>query len=496
MDVRLNSAAFREVFSARVQALGLIDNSLHSETSLSADIRLMGERLVEASRVFELGDTGRLYEIFGKLVVVYSRFVDWKFAIKTAEPDADRYRRSAELLLSEIPGEGTDRARDALSAIISAERSVMAVSDLAAVRDAFSNTPLEISFDAPGSKEQRELEIAEAKSVLVGPKKHQTSSKKQRTTVAFVSFEIDGLPAGSLNYLEPKVAHDLTLELRVTHWPEGAEKLRLMPISVEDTTSHDLPEFSFSKPDGEGPHSLKKTGRAILNVAHSIGSRPYEFKYAAEFEPDKSIRDVEVIGHRTLRIEGVNHDTNPVSGFPNVDRKLVGIRDRLRTFPGLPGEDIANLVKVAAALGNYAAQSLRTGGLPVGTQEREFQERTAEALRLFPAIGSDLEEHPQSGGGITDLSYKGLAIELKAEPNEFVTQESCKKFFDQAVAYAVGYGKKAAIVSVLDSSRKTTPVGAAEDDIELHVHQAQGTTIALIAIIVRCGLAKPSSFSN
>jgi hypothetical protein len=71
------------------------------------------------------------------------------------------------------------------------------------------------------------------------------------------------------------------------------------------------------------------------------------------------------------------------------------------------------------------------------TTEAEFQERLRLFLRSQPNIGSQLEEHPRSTGGITDLSYKGIRLELKSEPNKRLTLADCQQFVGQAASYAV-----------------------------------------------------------
>jgi hypothetical protein len=43
----------------------------------------------------------------------------------------------------------------------------------------------------------------------------------------------------------------------------------------------------------------------------------------------------------------------------------------------------------------------------VGIRQREFPST--------PRIGSELEEHPHAGRGITDLSFRSIRVELKFE---------------------------------------------------------------------------------
>ncbi|WP_240999325.1 hypothetical protein, partial [Pseudomonas viridiflava] len=106
--------------------------------------------------------------------------------------------------------------------------------------------------------------------------------------------------------LRPREAHDLTLEVRISRWPEEAVSLILSPISIESKDSYDFPNFEFERPLGEPPFIIKKRGRAILNSPQNLQARPFEFKYTAEFKPVLSEQPVAIVGKRTLRIESLD----------------------------------------------------------------------------------------------------------------------------------------------------------------------------------------------
>lgn len=296
--------------------------------------------------------------------------------------------------------------------------------------------------------------------------------------------------------MAPRTAYDLTIEVRVTNWPPNAQKLTLVPIAVEVLEQGWLPEFCFSKPTGEGPYTLTGTKRAVLQVAQSFGSRPYEFKYAAEFDDASHCRKVAIVGHRQLRLEGTDISSNPLTGFSNVDRHLVRLRDRLRTFPGLNPTDLANTMVVLGGLGNIAAQALRQGMFAVNTSESTFQEKATELLRNRPEIGEKLQGHPEAAGGITDLTFKDVPIELKVENSRVLYPKDFKKYFDQTAAYALGLGKKIGVLCVLESTEKDAPVGAPEDDIDTFVHQTGQSSTAIAVVVVRGGFPKPSAYSK
>jgi hypothetical protein len=65
--------------------------------------------------------------------------------------------------------------------------------------------------------------------------------------------------------------------------------------------------------------------------------------------------------------------------------------------------------------------------LPAAISEAEFQKQVREWLRQQPAIGSQLEEQAHSTGGRTDLSFRGIRIELKSEPAKRLLPDDCKR---------------------------------------------------------------------
>ncbi|BEU63461.1 hypothetical protein MAFF301524_32610 [Ralstonia pseudosolanacearum] len=109
-------------------------------------------------------------------------------------------------------------------------------------------------------------------------------------------------------------------------------------------------------------------------------------------------------------------------------------------------------------------------------------------------IGSHLDEHAHGGGGITDLSLRGLPIELKAQDSLITNVDECEKYFAQTASYAVAKGKRTAILCVLDSSPKSTAPRTLDSLLNLRVHDDSG--VAICVLVVQGNLAKPSALSR
>jgi hypothetical protein len=75
-------------------------------------------------------------------------------------------------------------------------------------------------------------------------------------------------------------------------------------------------------------------------------------------------------------------------------------------------------------------------------------------LRSRPNIGAELEEYPHAAGGITDLSFRGLRLELKLEDRQNIALEACKTYLGQTTSYVGANGKRLGVLCVLDCSPK------------------------------------------
>jgi hypothetical protein len=128
--------------------------------------------------------------------------------------------------------------------------------------------------------------------------------------------------------------------------------------------------------------------------------------------------------------------------------------------------------------------------------EQQFQNKVSEMLRNRGDIGEHLQGHPEAAGGITDLTFRDIPIELKVENGKVLFPKDFSKYFDQTAAYSIGLGKRIGVLSVLEASPKSAPVGVIEDDIKVFVHQTGQSSIVIVVIVIRGGFPKPSSYSR
>lgn len=485
-----NIEIFHRAFYSRIEVAAALQGVL--QPSPHDFERLKAACLELEATISEIGqdDLKDQYSAYHTAIDIFVLLVEWKYAIRNAERDAQRFLNSAKLKASEVDKSFSFAADERLDAFLGQVEDLKSVQQLTAVQEHLKRWTLPLLLFS-NLQDQGFGGLH-----LPIPSGSSEQSEKSETTVAFLKFEIDGEPAEHWNYLKPGTSYDLSIEVRVSNWPKSARVLSLMPVTVDIREWNWLPSFKFERPEGDGPFILTGTGRAVLEVAHSFGSRPYEFLYAAEFDDTSNCKDVAIIGHRRLLLEGSDVTSNPLTGFSNVDRHLLKVRNKLRTIPGLHSEDVANTMVVLGGLGNIAAQALKSGLFESGTSESQFQNRASEMLRNRRDIGEYLQGHPEAAGGITDLTFRDIPIELKVEKSNVLFPKDFSKFFDQTAAYAIGLGKRIGVLSVLEASPKSTPVGVIEDDIEVFLHQTGQSQIVIVVVVVRGGFPKPSAYSG
>ncbi|MES3707376.1 hypothetical protein QC590_03920 [Pseudomonas putida] len=326
------------------------------------------------------------------------------------------------------------------------------------------------------------------------PAEPEPTSEPVDLTVAFLKFQINGQPAVELQNLSPGEVHDLEIEVRVSRWPVEQSELCLTPISVEPKSTYDFPTFSFDKPVGLPPYVLRQRGRAIVILPQGMHARPFEFKYMAEFLPARREQPVAVVGHRTLLIEGIEASKFQVCGYPVLDKKLFELRDLLRRRSAVPQGETADALTLLAPLCNIAGRAVQDAEFSGDWSEAIFQEYLRKELRRNPIIGAELDEHATAAGGITDLSLRGLPIELKVSRGYIESIKSCERFYAQTASYAVAKGKCTGILCVLDSSLKKTSAQSLDNLLGVHHHLESGVTICVL--VIQGNLAKPSALSR
>lgn len=450
------------------------------------DLRALAVALDSVSATLSSSAAATAYNAFGGIVRIVDMLAHWRRAVLDAEPDANRYLRSARerhrLWLDDY---GHSDAATDLRAAAEGLTTLESTDQVTDIAQALAAVPLPIGiFSRPVRPDWA------AKADLARPKEEPLVD----LTVAFLKFQFDGQPAAEVHQLAAREVHDLEIEVRVSRWPQDKRELRLTPISVEPKSTYDFPSFKFEKPDGEAPYTMRQSGRAALLLPQGMHARPFEFKYTAEFIPEHGDQPVAVVGHRTLIVDGADATKLQICGYPGLDQTLFAHREALRRRPGVPQAETADALLVLAVLCNLAGRAVQDAEFKGRWDEAAFQRYVRAELRRHPLIGADLDEHAHAGGGITDLSLRGMPIELKAIDTLISSVDQCELFFAQTASYAVAKSKRTAILCVLDSSDKKTAPMPPEALLDVCT-QAQGA-VSICVLVIQGNLARPSTLSR
>jgi len=451
-------------------------------------LRNAADAIDEAGPYYGRATTAAVYAAFAELLRITSLLMRWRQAVLSAEVDADRFLRAAKeqqkLWVNEY-GEA-DPARP-LQGVAARVAEAATIADAAAICDELAAAPLPVGiFSDPEPSYGH----------ITGSKDIKADEAPPELAVAFLKFSVNGEPAGHIHHLTPGEAHDLEVEVRVSRWPTGATQLILQPVSIEPESAYDFPRFAIPRPEGKPPFCLRARGRAILKVAQSLQAEPFEFRYTATFDPASAEQPVAVIGQRTLSIEAVDIEKHSLTGYAGVDLKIVEIRNQVRKLGLIPSNDIRNAVTALQTLGNLSGRALQDALYQRCSDEPTFQRDIRGDLRRDPRIGSELEEHPRAGAGITDLSFRGIRIELKYEKHAVLLPADCDKFAEQTLSYVVGTGKRIGLLVVLDNSQKTEAPFPAEDGMRVVIKKTAQGSVCVIVVLMQGNLARPSDLSR
>jgi hypothetical protein len=476
-------------FEARLDGVEALRAAINPKTAHPDRMRTAADAIDVVTPAFEHVGAAVAYSAFAEVLRQGALLAEWRAGVLAASPDADRYLRAAKarrsLWLAEAPTQA------AAADLIERTTGIDTLEDVGMVSGLLTGmaaTALPIGVISTeyrpriplGEPDRADDEPAEPKGELA---------------VAFVKFALDGAPAANIHFLSAGQAHDVDIEVRVSRWPAQAETLELRPYTIEQPGTYEFPVFQLARPSGDPPYLIRQQGRAILKYAQGLNARPYEFRYSAHFTLGSVEQPVAVVGQRTLRIDGVDLKQHSLTGYPRLDAKIVELREDIRSRPRVSQDELADALTVVIPLAKFAGQALQDNLVDEIWSEARLQAAVRGKLRDDPAIGAALEEHPAAAGGITDLSFRGIRIELKVERDKRLELEDCQAYLGQTASYVVASGKRLGVLCVLDCSPKRDAPFPAEDGIGVFVMGAGRAPVHVIVMLVQGNLARPSSLS-
>jgi hypothetical protein len=297
--------------------------------------------------------------------------------------------------------------------------------------------------------------------------------------------------------LRPNVLYDLRLEMRLSGTPSGVRVIEVTPYTVEPDGTVDAPTFFVETTDGSS--ALSGTGRLRVRVAHDALARPLEISYGAQAisSDNEETPPIKVQGQSKLLLRCV--DENYLwRGNRGIQDAIVRIRDSTRSL-GLPDSEISKFLELLGAVGVIAAEALANNIFTGEWPEKRFHSSMRSRLRSDATIGSALEDHPHAGGGVCDLSFHRIRLELKVDPRPLSIDDAFETYRQQLAQYVVGSDRRSGVLAVLCGVKEGISPGPIENDIDLRVvapPTGGDRGVAIGVVLIRSSLPAPSSLSH
>ena len=325
--------------------------------------------------------------------------------------------------------------------------------------------------------------------------------------VRVIAF-LDQQPVASPQFLNQGKLYRLTLQLRGLGWPDEAIRLRVDLNTTCPPEVYALSNFALDKPSNtaNGEYSGQATGQMVFNASQNNPFDDLIFTVHAAFETEEGeLEEVPVIGHNELRIKVVdNPNWLPSSGSGPMDQHIVRLLEELiKENPNIQRE-LVDLYPLLEALGRisaaYAQEAVYKGRNDIS--ETEFQRAVLRDLRI--QLGTpDVQEHPKQAGGIVDIRYHGVIVELKVEDKNGDRRHLAAKYSRQLVQYTSAEARQVSVLLVLDLTEKTNPPGDIRNDIfvsDVPTHGAEDANPPFpskaFIFVVNGNTRDPSSYSR
>ncbi len=322
-----------------------------------------------------------------------------------------------------------------------------------------------------------------------------------------VMFSVDGKPWINPNVLKANLAYDIGLTLRVPKWPDKADKLVLDFVTTLPPNHYRMSDFVVSRPSsGDGREFVLK-GQVVFPVAGSLFSEPALLQTRAAFlsSADSAyVKTTTIIGYHKLLVRISDTSRVPsLSKYRALDYRLVEIVDQIRTLNGIQEQHLSDFIEALTSVLNYAGVCAQTAVYSAKTNVHEDDFQRNLLIHLRSQLGEDVLEAPKQSGGITDIKYKSIVVELKVEKTQSDREKLYKLYENQPVQYASGSGAQLSILCVLDLSPKVNPPAPPQNSVKLLdplVHGfAKGKCpypVRVAAVVIDGNLQLPSSYSR
>ena len=338
------------------------------------------------------------------------------------------------------------------------------------------------------------------------PYQNRTEEPKAPPMVRVIVF-LDHAPVASPQLLKPNILYSLKFQVRGLEWPDEAKCLRLDLLTTCPRSEYSVSEFALVRPRciENGEYQGELPGNIKFKSAQSSGLDDLVFTVRGAFETSDGVFvEIPVIGHNELCLRVVNQDRYPLmTSNQRLDRHLHELVEKLRSDCPKVEDELPDLLRMLETLTNllatYAQEAIFKKQSDVS--ESEFQGTVLSSLRMV--LGQDIQEHPKQAGGVTDIRYRGVIVELKVEKKNGDRKHISKKYTAQAAQYAGVEARQVSILLVLDLTPKDKPPGDIRNDIlltDVETHGGDDTSKEFpskaFVFVINGNMNSPSDYSR
>jgi len=336
---------------------------------------------------------------------------------------------------------------------------------------------------------------------------HNKPDRGTPTPVAVVLASLDRQLVTGPEVLRPGRVYDLAVEVQVDTWPEWADRLDgelLTHLSPAEITT---PEFTWTRADHSGDgETYTKSGPLVLRFALGPGQPAPPLLTRLTWRGQRGgqavTQSLDITGHRELRLRPFDATRDRATDYPVFDERLLALYESLARA----GYDAEQLQAFCQLLTSICRVGLRmTWGKKYrrGTKvsERTFHNDLHNRLLADPELGGRIDRGSPLALGYLDVRHDGITAELKVERKTPVTRNTAPKYMDQPTQYAAADGARLSILTILDMSPKTLPIGTPENylfTLEPRLHGLNNPEApSLVAVLIVNGnMPTPSTWSR
>jgi hypothetical protein len=325
--------------------------------------------------------------------------------------------------------------------------------------------------------------------------------------VVGVMFSVDGKPWINPNVLQVNLSYDIGLTLKVSNWPAKADRVVLDFVSTLPSSHYRMSEFVVPRPASGNDREFICVGQVVFPVTSSLFSEPALLQTRAAFlsSADPSyVKMATIIGYHKLMVRVVDPTQVPyLTKYRTLDSRLIEIVDQVRGLPGVLNQHLADFIEAFTSILNYAGVCAQTAIYSAKNDIHEDDFQRGLLVHLRSQLGEDVLEAPRQSGGITDIKYKSVVIELKVEKSQSDREKLFASFESQPVQYASATGAQLSLLCVLDLCSKVNPPAPPQNGVKLLEPLVHGYEkgkcpypVRVGAVVIDGNLQLPSSYSK